>query len=1038
MGATLAADLATIEAQTDDIGAAGAGLTAVGLSAAAVDAIWDEDITDHSGEDTAGEALAASFNGATLIYAAVVTNAAGTDIAADIIALKAETVSILEDTGTTIPATLAAFATTADVADAVWDETSTGHTTAGYAGAQVWTDIDAILADTGTDGVVVAAASKTGYALADSTSDTVLADAIWNAAASSYGGSGTYGQLLEDAGAGADPWSVLIPGAYGAGTAGLLLGTTIPTSIDALPTNTELATALGTADDAVLAAITSAHSTTDGLITTVDNLVDTEVAAIKTAVDAVQVDVTAILADTNELELDWKNGGRLDLLLDSASAAGDPWGVAIPGEYGAGTAGLMLGTTLPTAAAAILADTGTDGVVLAANAITEAKIADNAFAVEHFADDCLAAANFGDDCFVAANFGDDCFVAANFGDDCFVAANFATDSITDDAIATGAIASTAFAAGAIDAAAIAAGAIDNATFAADVGSTALATNIIAKAAEKAIGVAGLSLTAIPTIAAVTTVATTTAVTNGVTLAADAITAAGIADNAFSAEHFAAGCIDNATFAADVGSTALATNIIAQAVQKGAWDAAVADHTTAATFGKYAGGAPTGATLAADIAAIKAETVLIVEDTGTTLPATLETIDNFLDSEVAAILADTNELQVDWADGGRLDVILDAVGAAPTAAAIADAVWDEVVTGHDGAGKAGAQLWTDIDAVLADTDELELDWKNGGRLDLILDAAASAGDPWITLIPGAYTAGMAGYIIGTNLAAVYGADEKAAIDLLDDADGGLADIHTVVNTVNTNVATTMADVAAVHVHAGNIEGAVTPEIADLATAVAAVKVDTAAILADTGTDGVLLAAAAVDAIWDEDVNAAHQTADTAGKKLDDAGAAADPWTTLIPGGYTAGMAGKIVGDNLNAPVGTVDTVVDALATELAKVPKSDGTATWNATAHASLQAEATDALNAYDPPTKAELDTAVDALPTAAENTAALLDHVYTDHTTTSTLGQWLNAVRTLLGHKSVENEAGDSVSYKATDDSTESGTMTWGESSKTRGRYTGW
>jgi hypothetical protein len=142
--------------------------------------------------------------------------------------------------------------------------------------------------------------------------------------------------------------------------------------------------------------------------------------------------------------------------------------------------------------------------------------------------------------------------------------------------------------------------------------------------------------------------------------------------------------------------------------------------------------------------------------------------------------------------------------------------------------------------------------------------------------------------------------------------------------------------------------------------------------------------------------------------------------------------------LNAPVGTVDTVVDALATELAKVPKSDGTATWNATALASLQAEATDALNAYDPPTKAELDTAVDALPTAAENTAALLDHVYTDHTTTSTLGQWLNAVRTLLGHRSVENEAGDSVSYKATDDATESGTMSWGEASKTRGRYTGW
>lgn len=83
---------------------------------------------------------------------------------------------------------------------------------------------------------------------------------------------------------------------------------------------------------------------------------------------------------------------------------------------------------------------------------------------------------------------------------------------------------------------------------------------------------------------------------------------------------------------------------------------------------------------------------------------------------------------------------------------------------------------------------------------------------------------------------------------------------------------------------------------------------------------------------------------------------------------------------------------ATAAELAKVPKSDGTATWNATALASLQAEATDALNAYDPPTRAELTTdtnsvltavgdvptnaelatALDPLPTAAENATALL------------------------------------------------------------------
>lgn len=123
----------------------------------------------------------------------------------------------------------------------------------------------------------------------------------------------------------------------------------------------------------------------------------------------------------------------------------------------------------------VLADTGTDGVVLAADAITAAKIADNAIAAEHIADDAI----------VAANLATGCLTADAFAADALVAATFATDCITDDAIGTGAIASTAFAAGAITAAAIANGAIDNATFAADVGSTALATNVIATAAAKA-------------------------------------------------------------------------------------------------------------------------------------------------------------------------------------------------------------------------------------------------------------------------------------------------------------------------------------------------------------------------------------------------------------------------------------------------------------------------------------------------------------------------------------------------------------------------
>jgi len=54
------------------------------------------------------------------------------------------------------------------------------------------------------------------------------------------------------------------------------------------------------------------------------------------------------------------------------------------------------------------------------------------------------------------------------------------------------------------------------------------------------------------------------------------------------------------------------------------------------------------------------------------------------TKLSAIVADTNEIQTDLADGGRLDLI--------------------------------------FDALLADTNELQTDWANDGRLDLLLDAA----------------------------------------------------------------------------------------------------------------------------------------------------------------------------------------------------------------------------------------------------------------------------------------------------------------------------
>ncbi|MCB1902249.1 MAG: hypothetical protein KDH16_23370, partial [Rhodocyclaceae bacterium] len=151
-----------------------------------------------------------------------------------------------------------------------------------------------------------------------------------------------------------------------------------------------------------------------------------------------------------------------------------------------------------------------------------------------------------------------------------------------------------------------------------------------------------------------------------------------------------------------------------------------------------------------------------------------------------------------------------------------------------------------------------------------------------------------------------------------------------------------------------------------------------------------AAAVADAVWDEAL-AGHLGAGSTGEALNAAGAAGDPWTTVLPGAYGAGSAGKIIGDNINAPIATVDTVVDAIKAVTDNLPNSGALTSlataaalatvdsnvdailvdtaeigaagagltaipWNASWDAEVQSECADALNAYDPPTKAELDS----------------------------------------------------------------------------------
>jgi len=69
---------------------------------------------------------------------------------------------------------------------------------------------------------------------------------------------------------------------------------------------------------------------------------------------------------------------------------------------------------------------------------------------------------------------------------------------------------------------------------------------------------------------------------------------------------------------------------------------------------------------------------------------------------------------------NLDAAVSSVGGA-SAAAIADAVLDEAMSGHLIDGSLGKALAD----VLVDTNELQIDWVNGGRLDNIIDLLATA-------------------------------------------------------------------------------------------------------------------------------------------------------------------------------------------------------------------------------------------------------------------------------------------------------------------------
>lgn len=98
------------------------------------------------------------------------------------------------------------------------------------------------------------------------------------------------------------------------------------------------------------------------------------------------------------------------------------------------------------------------------------------------------------------------------------------------------------------------------------------------------------------------------------------------------------------------------------------------------------------------------------------------------------------------------------------------------------------------------------------------------------------------------------------------------------------------------------------VVDVVSSIAAdVKSDTAAILADTGTDGVVVAAAEIAKVWDEAI-AGHLTAGSTGSKLNAATSVADPWSVELPGAYTGAAAGYKIGRVLSGLGAALTTLI----------------------------------------------------------------------------------------------------------------------------------
>ncbi len=117
-----------------------------GTAADIADAVWDEDATAHQTLGTFGQAIGDPVANAETIYEAVVTDAAGTNVAADIIAIQSDT----DDIQTRLPAALVGGAMDADVSAIQNDVITAASIAAAAIGSSEAPNLDAAVSSRAT------------------------------------------------------------------------------------------------------------------------------------------------------------------------------------------------------------------------------------------------------------------------------------------------------------------------------------------------------------------------------------------------------------------------------------------------------------------------------------------------------------------------------------------------------------------------------------------------------------------------------------------------------------------------------------------------------------------------------------------------------------------------------------------------------------------------------------------------------------------------------------------------------------------------